>query len=58
MESFNSGYIALAIVGLIFLGLQFWWISMVIKNGTERKVLTNIDQTEQIKKRLERTFQK
>ena len=56
MENINGGYVALVVVGIIFLGLQFWWISMTIKNERNEKVLLNQNQTDEIKKRLEKIF--
>ena len=41
MENINGGYVALVVVGIVFLGLQFWWISMTIKNERNEKVLLN-----------------
>ncbi len=58
MENINGGYAALAIVGIVFLALQFWWISMMIRNGRNERVLLNQNQTEEIKKRLEKIFSK
>ena len=58
MDYVNGGYFALAIVGLVFFGLQFWWISMTIRNGRNERVLTNQSQTDEIKKRLEKIFLK
>jgi len=56
MESINGGYVALVVVGIVFLGLQFWWISMTIKNERNEKVLLNQNQTDEIKKRFEKIF--
>ena len=56
MENINGGYVALVVVGIIFLGLQFWWISMTIKNEGNEKALLNQNQTDEIKKRLEKIF--
>ena len=56
MENINGGYVALVVVGIVFLGLQFWWISMTIKNERNEKVVLNQNQTEEIKKRLEKIF--
>ena len=56
MENINGGYVALVVVGIVFLGLQFWWISMTIKNERNEKVLLNQNQTYEIKKRLEKIF--
>jgi len=56
MENINGGYVALVVVGIVFLGLQFWWISMTIKNERNEKVLLNQNQTDEIKKRLEKIF--
>ena len=58
MENINGGYVALVVVGIIFLGLQFWWISLTIKNERNEKVLLNQNQTDEIKKRLEKIFSK
>ena len=58
MQSINGGYGALAVVGIIFLGLQFWWISMTIRNGRNERVLINQNQTDEIRKRLEKIFSK
>ena len=58
MSNINGGYVALVLVGVIFLGLQFWWISMTIKNGMNERVLNTQSQTDDIKKRLERIFSK
>ena len=58
MQDINGGYVALAVVGLEFLGLQFWWISMTIRNGRNERVLINQNQTDEIKKRLEKIFLK
>ena len=56
MENINGGYVALVVVGIIFLGLQFWWISMTIKNERNEKILLNQNQTDEMKKRLEKIF--
>ena len=58
IENINGGYVALAVVGIIFFGLQFWWISMTIRNGKNERVLVNQNQTEEIKNRLEKIFAK
>ncbi len=58
MEKMNPGYIALIVVGLVFLGLQVWWINMTIRNGRNERVLINQNQTDEIKKRLEKIFLK
>ena len=58
MANINGGYVALVVVGIIFLGLQFWWISLTIKNERNEKVLLNQNQTDEIKKRLEKIFSK
>ena len=58
MEHMNGGYVALAVVGLVFLGLQVWWISMTIRNGRNKRILINQNQTDEIKKRLEKIFLK
>ncbi len=56
IENINGGFIALSIVGVVFLGLQVWWISMTIRNNRNQRVLINPNETEEIKKRLERIF--
>ena len=56
MESINGGYVALVVVGIFFVGLQFWWISMTIKNESNEKVLLNQNQTDEVKKKLEKIF--
>ena len=58
MENINGGYVALVVVGLVFFALQVWWISMTIRNGTNERVLINQNQTDEIKKRLEKIFSK
>ncbi len=58
MENINGGYVALAVVGLLFFGLQAWWISMTIRNGRNERFLINQNQTDEIKKRLEKIFSK
>ena len=57
-EDINGGYVALALVGLVFLALQVWWISMTIRNGRSKRVLISQNQTNEIKKRLEKIFSK
>ncbi len=56
MENINGGYVALVVVGLVFFALQVWWISMTIRNGRNERVLINQNQTDEIKKRLEKIF--
>jgi|TARA_B100001996_G_scaffold310039_1_gene251737 hypothetical protein len=58
MENINGGYVALVVVGLVFFALQVWWISMTIRNGRNERVLINQNQTDEIKKRLEKIFSK
>ena len=58
MDDINVGYVALTVVGVVFLTLQAWWISMTIKNGRNERLLMNQNQTEEIKKRLEKLFSK
>jgi len=58
MENINVGYVALVVVGLVFLALQVWWISMTIRNGRNERVLINQNQTDEIKKRLTKIFSK
>ncbi len=56
MDNINGGYVALACVGVAFLCLQVWWISMTMRNTRNERVLLNNTQTqiEEIKKRLEK----
>ena len=58
MENINGGYVALVLVGLVFFALQVWWISMTIRNGRNERVLINQNQTDEMKKRLEKIFSK
>ena len=58
IENLNGGYIALFVVGAIFFFLQFWWISMTIRNERNERVLTHWNQTDEVKKRLEKLFTK
>ena len=58
MENINGGYVALVVVGLVFFALQLWWISMTIRNGRNERVLINQNQTDDIKKKLEKIFSK
>ena len=58
MENINGGYVALVVVGLVFFALQVWWISMTIRNGRNERVLINDNQTDEIKKKLEKIFSK
>ncbi len=58
MEDINGGYVALAVIVLLFFGLQVWWISMTIRNGRNERVLINQNQTDEIKNRLEKIFSK
>ena len=58
MENINGGYVALVVVGLVFFALQLWWISMTLRNGRNERVLINQNQTDEIKKKLEKIFSK
>ncbi len=58
VESMNGGYVALVVIGVAFLSLQVWWISMTIRNGRNERVLINQNRTDEIKKRLEKIFSK
>ncbi len=58
MTNMNSGYVALIFVGVVFFILQVWWLSMTIRNGKDERGLTKQNQTEEIKKRLEKIFTK
>ena len=58
MVNINGGNVALVAVGIVFLGLQFWWINMAIRNNKNEKILLNQNQTDEIKKRLEKIFSK
>ena len=54
----NGGYVALAVVGAVFLSLQVWWISMTIRNGMNERILLNQNQADEIKQKLEKIFSK
>jgi hypothetical protein len=41
LEDFNWGYVQLAIVTIIFGGLQIWWISKVFKNQRKPRSMDN-----------------
>ena len=56
IEDINSGYFVLALVGVVFVGLLFWWIGMTIRNGRKDRPITNQNKLDEIKKSLERTF--
>ena len=56
MEKLNGGYVALVLVGLIFLGLQFWWLSLTIRSGNSDSIEIDSRDTNEIKKKLERIF--
>ena len=56
IENINSGHFALIVVGIIFLALQIWWIGMTIRNGLSKEILTKEEDTEKMKKRLEKIF--
>ena len=43
------------LVGIIFIGLQLWWIGMTIRNGKVR-VSTNESQIDEMKKKFEKIF--
>ena len=58
MESINGGYLALAFVGIVFFGLQFWWIGMTIRNGKNEQVRLDQDHMGEAKNRLERIYAK
>ena len=58
MNQLNSGYIALAIIGITFLGLQVWWIGMTFKNGQNERVQPKKVKTDDIKRQLEKIFTK
>ncbi len=55
----KQGTFELAFLGMAFLALQVWWISMTIKNGRNEKVIdTNLDPLDATKKRLENLLKK
>jgi hypothetical protein len=41
LEDLNWGYVQLAIVTIIFSGLQIWWISKVFKNQRTPRSMDN-----------------
>ncbi len=57
-ENFDLGYFMLIFVGIVFFGLQIWWLSMTIRNGKIERSVTNKNKTDYIKKKLERIFLK
>ncbi len=56
IKNINGGHVALVFIGLVFFGLQAWWISMTIRNGNNKAFAINQDQIDEIKKRLEKIF--
>ena len=56
MDRLNTGFIALGTVGILFLGLQIWWISMTIGNTRNKSNSSDQSRIDQIKDRLERSF--
>ena len=54
MDKINSGFASLFIVGMIFISLQLWWLSMTLRNDKNEKLLFNQNQADQIKKQLEK----
>ena len=60
----KQGTIELILFALIFLGLQFWWIRMTIKNGRTGEVdkwgqktnQKNLTELEKAKQDLEKLF--
>ncbi len=56
IKNINSGYFALVVVGVIFFALQFWWLSMTIRNGRNQRDELKIYETDDIRKRLEKIF--
>ncbi len=60
----KQGTIELILFGLIFLGLQFWWIRMTIKNGRTGEVdkwgqktsSKKLNELEKAKQDLEKLF--
>ncbi len=52
----NGGYVALAVVGVVFFGLQFWWIGMTFRNARNQRFLVDQKQIEEVKQRLEKIF--
>ena len=56
MDNINGGYVALGVVGIFFFALQIWWISLVVSNGSDERVLRDQFEVEAMKKRLEKIF--
>ncbi len=52
----NVGFIVLIFVGVVFLSLQVWWISMTIRNGRKESSVKPSSSIDEIKYRLEKTF--
>ena len=56
IDKINGGYIALAVVGSIFFALQVWRTGLTISNGRNEQILIIESQSDEIKKKLEKTF--
>ena len=55
----KPGTIEFSFLGIAFVALQFWWISMTIHNDQKQKVIaTKPDPLVQDKKRLENLLKK
>ena len=50
----RQGTMELVSVGIAFLALQIWWISMTLRNGDDKKLInSNKDRLAEQKARLE-----
>ncbi len=55
----RQGAVELICLGLTFLALQAWWLSMTIKNGQNRRMTsTNKDSLAEKRKKLENLIKK
>ncbi len=54
----KQGATELTILGLAFLSLQAWWVTMTIKTPRKEVLLNNEDLLSEKKKRLERLIKK
>ncbi len=56
MNDLNFGYIALAIVGVLFLLLQVWWIGMTMKNVDQEEFVLKDGDTDEFRTKLEKLY--
>ncbi len=58
IENMNNGFLALFVVGLLFICLQVWWIGMTINNGRGKNLPDEGKLIDLRKKQLEKIFNK